>query len=266
MDDPRTLIAALIGEGESFTYDSFSQKGDYGYPASFTPGWVAWLTRVKNLLGRLFGERSAPMEMLRDGIAVPTIGNGRDKFDQAKGYLLGALRASADILSDDRFGELSAPRQTAPGATSRKVFVVHGHDDAAKSELEALLNEMSLEPIVLHRQPDKGRTLIEKFEEHGDAGYAIVLLTPDDIGYVTADDAKPDSERAKELRARQNVIFEFGYFAGRLGRSRVCCLFKGDIVLPSDLSGLVYKRFLKSVEEVAYNLRKELVAAGYLMV
>lgn len=148
---------------------------------------------------------------------------------------------------------------------TNKVFIVHGHDDSAKSELEIVLTEMGLEPIVLHRQADAGRTIIEKFEDHADVGFAFILLTPDEVAYLSADEAKDDSLRSKEYRARPNVIFEFGYFVGRLGRARTCCIYKNPVSLPSDVNGLIYKRFERSIEEIAYSISKELKNAGYAL-
>src|SRR5690606_5297464 len=93
-------------------------------------------------------------------------------------------------------------------AKTKKVFVVHGHDEVAKTNLEVFLHEIGLEPVVLHRQADEGLTIIEKFEKHSDVGYAFILLTPDEIAYIKADQDKKDDERKKEFRARPNVIFE----------------------------------------------------------
>jgi predicted nucleotide-binding protein len=109
---------------------------------------------------------------------------------------------------------------------------------------------------VLHRQPDKGRTLIEKFEQHSDVGYAFVLLTPDDIAYTIDQDTLPDSSRKKEKRSRPNVIFEIGYFVGKLGRDRVCCLYKDGVILPSDLDGLVYKKLTARLSLEGFQLSK----------
>lgn len=148
-------------------------------------------------------------------------------------------------------------------AETNKVFIVHGHEETAKTNLEVFLREIGLEPIVLHRQADGGLTLIEKLEKHSEVGYAFILLTPDEMAYLRLEEQKSDSERKKELRARQNVIFEFGYFVGRLGRSRVCCLYTGDVSLPSDVNGMIYKKFSKSIEEVAYSIIKDLKASGY---
>ena len=166
---------------------------------------------------------------------------------------------------------LSATVQTvAPAQASlpsqprtKKVFVVHGRDEVAKTNLEVFLHEIGLEPVVLHRQADEGMTIIEKFEKHSNVGYAFILLTPDEVAYLASEEAKPDVDRRKEFRARPNVIFEFGYFVGKLGRSRVCCLYAGDVTLPSDVSGMIYKRYDKSIEDVGYSIIKDLKASGY---
>lgn len=135
-----------------------------------------------------------------------------------------------DYKAHIKMGEAAPKAVLMP---SNKVFIVHGHDDTARHMLARFLDRLGLESIVLHEQPDKGRTIIEKFEQSAEVGYAVVLLTPDDIGST----AKSDIPSA---RARQNVIFELGYFAGKLGRGRVCLLKKGNIEIPSDLFGVVY--------------------------
>ena len=146
---------------------------------------------------------------------------------------------------------------------TNKVFIVHGHDEVSKNSLEVFLREIGLEPVVLHRQADEGLTVIEKFEKHSDVGYAFILLTPDEIAYLKSEEHKIDSERRKEYRARPNVIFEFGFFVGKLGRSKVCCLYTGEVTLPSDVSGMIYKKYNSSIEEVAYSIIKDLKASGY---
>jgi predicted nucleotide-binding protein len=197
-------------------------------------------------------------------MAVPTQGNGGDTFERAKSCFLKSLEIALGALQQDDFGELRGPTAEATSPKlSNKVFVVHGHDQGLKTDVERFLHEIGLEPIVLHRQPDQGQTIIEKFEKHSDVGYAFILLTPDEVAYTVDQEAKPDDARAKEKRARPNVIFEFGYFVGTLGRKRVCCLHKGGVVLPSDLDGLVYKRIDGSVDAQAFQIVRELRAAGY---
>lgn len=161
----------------------------------------------------------------------------------------------------------SAKRQKNPKSVkaqknSKSVFIVHGHDIELKNDVEIFLREINLEPIVLHRELDEGLTIIEKFEKHSNVNYAIVLLTPDDIGFNAAEVKKDEEARNIEYRARQNVIFEFGYFVGKLTRSNVCCIYKENLRLPSDLDGLIYKKVDKSVQEVGMFLMKELKNAG----
>jgi len=146
---------------------------------------------------------------------------------------------------------------------SNQIFIVHGHDQALKNDVEIFINNIGLDPIVLHRQPDEGLTIIEKLEKFTNVGYALVLLTPDDIGYSTGELQKKEEDRIVEYRARQNVLFEFGYLAGKLGRNRVCCIYKEKTTLPTDISGLLYKKVSTSMEDVGYSLIKELKAAGY---
>lgn len=150
----------------------------------------------------------------------------------------------------------------AEAIDNKKVFVVHGHDTELKNDVELFLKSINLDPIVLHRQLDEGMTVIEKFEKYSDVNYAIILLTPDDVGFPVSEIEKSEEDRAVEYRARQNVIFEFGYFVGKLSRKNVCCIYKQGVRLPSDLNGLIYKQVSKSVEEVGLFVMKELKNCG----
>ena len=144
---------------------------------------------------------------------------------------------------------------------SNKVFIVHVHDEHAKAELENMMHRLKLEPVVLHRRPDKGRTTIEKFEaESKGSGYALILLTLDDDCLLLDEET---NQRKKVKRARQNVLLELGFFIGSLGRERVCAIYKKGVEIPSDISGVLYKQFDKSVEELEEEIRKELATAGY---
>lgn len=139
---------------------------------------------------------------------------------------------------------------------SRKIFIVHGHDDKSKTELTLILTKLGFDPIILHEQANVGMTVIEKLEKNSDVGYAFILLTPDDLG-------KKKGDSSDLPRARQNVVFEFGLFIGKLGRGNVCCLYTGNVELPSDLQGIVYVPFETSVNEVQLDIVKELRAIGY---
>jgi len=139
---------------------------------------------------------------------------------------------------------------------TNKIFIVHGSDNESKLSLESLLRDVGLDPIILHKQANEGKTLIEKFEEYaGKAQYAFVLFTPDDVGGKDEKHLRP--------RARQNAILEYGYFLGKLKRKNVCCLYKEGTEIPSDMDGLVYIKFLKTPEDSYREITRELQAAGY---
>lgn len=118
--------------------------------------------------------------------------------------------------------------------TTDDVFVVHGRDEGAKEMVARFLERLGLQPIILAEQPSQGLTIIEKFERHANVAFAVILLTPDDTGSLRDEGATPNP------RPRQNVVFELGFFIGRLGRDRVCALTKGDVEIPSDYSGVLY--------------------------
>ncbi len=135
---------------------------------------------------------------------------------------------------------------------SKDIFIVHGSNEGAKSEVARFISKLGLNPIILHEQPNKGKTLIEKFEIHSNVSYAIVILTSDDKGYPLKD------EKNVKSRARQNVIFELGFFLGKLGRENVCALYESGVELPSDFEGIVYV----PLSNWHFELAKEIKSSG----
>jgi len=126
------------------------------------------------------------------------------------------------------------PGLNEKGDLSPSVFVVHGHDDGAKNSVARFLEKLGLAPVILHEKPDGGQTIIEKFEHYSNVGFAVVLMSPDDVG---APATKKDNLCP---RARQNVILELGFFVGKLGRKRVCALYVEGVEMPSDYNGVLY--------------------------
>lgn len=135
------------------------------------------------------------------------------------------------------------------------VFIVHGHDDVARETVARFIEQLGLRAIILGDQPSNGRTIIAKIEHYSRVGFVIVLLTPDDIGYPK------NQPRRRRHRARQNVIFELGFFIGKLGPSKVCSLYKEAVEILSDYQGVVY---IPMDEAGGWRIRlaRELVAAG----
>jgi predicted nucleotide-binding protein len=134
-----------------------------------------------------------------------------------------------------------------------RVFIIHGRDDSAKSQVARFVEKLGLEAVILHEQANQGRTIIEKLDRHSDVAFAIALLTPDDVGGSAHSQLQP--------RARQNVIYEIGRFESKLGRERVIILHAHGVEIPSDLSGLVYHEMDKA-GGWQLSVAKELRAAG----
>lgn len=121
--------------------------------------------------------------------------------------------------------------------TNSKVFIVHGHDELMIAQLESFLRKLDLEPIILREQANEGQTIIEKLESNSNVKYAIVLYTACDFGCP-----KEDVKLANRLkpRARQNVVFEHGFFISKLGRKNVCALLEDGVEEPGDITGVLY--------------------------
>ena len=180
-------------------------------------------------------------------------------------YYLGGLQSASVVLESmieeveeywqDERAPTGAQVERSVEKNTKEVFVIHGRNDEAKEKVARFLHQLGLKPVILAEQPSHGLTIIEKFERHADVSFAIALLTPDDTGSLGSE---PD---ALLPRARQNVIFELGYFIGRLGRAGVCALTRDEVDIPSDYSGVVYIK-LDEGEGWKLPLIKELQTAG----
>jgi predicted nucleotide-binding protein/CheY-like chemotaxis protein len=148
---------------------------------------------------------------------------------------------------------ISAGKSKHLNAAATDIFIVHGHDDEAKETVARFIEKLGGRAVILHEQPNAGRTIIEKFEHHANVAFAIVLLTPDDVGGKNA--------KALKQRARQNVVFELGFFFAKLGRNKVCALHKEDVEIPSDIQGVIYTPMDKA-GAWRTALARELKAAG----
>lgn len=168
-----------------------------------------------------------------------------------KQFLLPSKPKAGKQLSEESEPKIPKGKQSVP-----QIFVIHGHNDALKLDVARTLEKLGLTAVILHEQPNQGRTIIEKLEQHASGTvFAVALLSGDDVGYPKAktDDAKP--------RARQNVILELGYFSGLLGRTRVAVLYEDGVEIPSDFLGVVYIPIDKA-GSWRFGLAKELKSAG----
>jgi predicted nucleotide-binding protein len=250
------MLSELLTEGQAIL--ATRQSANHGSPAGMIaigfPDRVdaskssRWLPKVKLTLARMFGadhQLAASIEAIQTPLTFPTAQRAFGILDAAHGE---ATRILAEVSP-------SVTNQKPPqDDLAASVFIVHGHDSAKLEEVKRFIEKLGLEVTVLKEQPNGGKTVIEKFEEHANTStFGVAILTPDDVG-------KKDGEVGNlRLRARQNVIFELGYFFGKLGRGRVVALTSGDLELPSDIVGLAT---ISLVQDWKRQLAKEVRAAG----
>lgn len=133
-----------------------------------------------------------------------------------------------------------------------KVFIVHGHDGELKEAVARIIEKQGIKAVILSEQVNRFSAIIEKIERNSDVSGAVCLFTSDDFG-------RAKEENMNKPRARQNVIFETGYFVGKLGRENVVLINDGNVEMPSDLQGIVYTH----TDEWKFKVLQELKAIGY---
>lgn len=263
-DDMRRIVEGLIQNAPQPSVDS-----NQAYE---------WLIQVEAVVGHLgpqgktFESRLAKVRddyenmpfaatiSPRGDILSSSVATTEPLINGGLGVLRGMLKAIDNGIVGVPASRAAEPFPSSPSGMrspgDATVFVVHGHDNEAKQTVARLLEWLGINVTILHEQTDEGRTLIEKLEQHANpATFAVILLTPDDVG------ASQANKRKLAPRPRQNVVLELGYFYGRLGRKNVCPLYKEGVELPSDMSGIVYT-LIDDGGQWKYKLARELQAAG----
>jgi predicted nucleotide-binding protein len=241
---------------------------DFNPAAASEDAVVALERSIAESLERAFGKDSsdyfrflpaaqldnAPITMSPLGDRYPR--DTKRYWTEGKASALSTLNGAMSMLREriaDAGPDAAHPPSAEAAIDPDHIFIVHGRDGEVKNAVARFITTLGLTPIILDEQANQGRTVIEKFEDHSDVRYAVVLLTPDDIGGLVGGAQKP--------RARQNVVLELGFFAGKLGRKRVCAIVRGsDLEVPSDIAGLVSTAY---EDEWKLKLARELKAAGY---
>lgn len=231
-----------------------------------------WKRSVKTDVANIFGEDSRNLEGIEEirfsPIVFTTGPSGDRAFDRARRSGIERTIAFLEAMEEEIDNYWHEEPETeavvgeesvegfSPGST-RKVFVVHGHDHGAKETVARFLSKLDLNPMILHEKANEGRSILGKIEaQEEDVGFAVVILTPDDKCVVGGD------EEAEQPRARQNVVFELGFFTAALGRERVAALIHEDVEVPSDYDGIGYIPFASEDAEWKMGLTRELKAAG----
>lgn len=215
------------------------------------PRFKAWKSSAERLIERHYGADSTAQKQFRHiSFTMQIQGIGETHADFVTHCKNGL--ETAKFMLEDFMEEWEDDSMQNKKFNPKRAFIVHGHDETLKTQVARLLEQQGIQPIILHEQPNAGKTIIEKIEHFSDVGAAIILFTPDDSG-------KANRETDYQPRARQNVVFEAGYFMGYLGRDRTVMIVKdADIELPGDLHGVVY-----TAGWWQYDLIKELREMGF---
>lgn len=219
---------------------------------SSTPGFLAWYSKAERFLVKRFGQESFEYKNFKGIRFTPSVASSNTDYSQKCKQGLVAMGLIFQSYLDEMDESSSSTETTETPDTYKKIFIVHGHDGELKQSVARIIEKQGIDAIILSEQANQGRTIIEKFEDYSDVDGAICLFTADDYGK-----AKKDS--VEQLRARQNVVLETGYFMGKLGRNRIVILADDGVEMPSDLSGVVYT----NTDNWQIDLLKEMKAMGY---
>lgn len=212
----------------------------------------AWKTDVQLCLSGLYGENSIQFKNFNSRHFSPMVIGGNTDWHKPYVRDLETTKKEFERYICD-FEEEGINTNMGKNRTSNnKVFIVHGHDGELKEKVARRLEQQGIEAIILSEQVNRGRTIIEKLEAYSDVNVAIILFTQDDLGV-----AKEEKGNEK-YRARQNVVFEAGYFMGYLGRENIIMIADENVEIPGDLSGMVYT----TRDSWEFEMLKELNAAG----
>ena len=231
------------------------------------PEFIKWRRSTRLAISNTFGDQSQHLDEFQrlgfdsysfivgaDYVRSGAVNAYREGMVSATALLESMLEEIAEYWTDEGLQQTHSETQKASvQEVSNRVFVVHGRDLGTKDTVARFLESLDLQPVILQEQPSEGRTLVEKFEDHADVGFAVILCTPDDVGSLASE---PEKLRP---RPRQNVVLEWGFFYGMLRRNRVCALIQGDVEIPSDYAGVVYIKLDESggwQMELAREMRK----------
>lgn len=222
-----------------------------------SPEFVAWKTQIERYLSERFGIESVEYKLFhkRNFYPIAFISESDEKVQKTLRNGIETTRIELQNYWSEECEEENdknkSKTQDSPIDYS-KVFIVHGHNGEMKEATARLLEQQDIEGIILHEQPNRGRTIIEKFEEYSNVGAAIILFTKDDMGRAV-------EEKMENCRARQNVVFEAGFFMGKYSRDRVVLVAENGIEMPSDLAGVIYT----NGNTWKYDVCRELKAIGF---
>ena len=163
------------------------------------------------------------------------------------------LKAKLEIIRDNIDSYTLVNARKGIKMDTKKIFIVHGHDEQILNKVELFIRRIGLEPVILRETASKGMTIIEKIEQNSNVAFAIIL-------YTGCDEGRLKGTTTLNERARQNVVFEHGYMVAHLKRSNVVALYEKGVEIPGDLSGVIYIGLERS--DWKQQVMRELQAAG----
>ena len=221
------------------------------------PEFKSWRVKAERFLIKKYGNESYEIKNFRQfsfTLRAYTLSTPQSSFINKCKDDLNTVKAIFEQYLED-MSEENAVIVEPPTIQNdySKVFIVHGHDGELRESVARVIERQGIKPIILCEQVNRGATIIEKIEANSDVNGAICLFTADDLG-------KRKDESEDTPRARQNVVFEAGYFIGKLGRKNVVLVCEEEsIEIPSDLQGMVYS----NTNSWELEILKELKAIGY---
>jgi len=245
------LIKDLISQAEAMTYQEGSD---------------AIMKRADMLVRKIFGQDSEYINNLSEIGYSPIIWSTstsdevfKQRFYSGKRELLNLLNVMLEDLTLDEKIKVNPNSDSATLSQNSNVFIVHGHNEEMKQHVARIITQLGLNPIILHEQASQGKTIIEKFGHYSkDIAFAVCLLSADDIAH-----SKDEDSTKSRFRSRQNVIFELGFFIGKISRSNVLAIHElvENFEIPSDYQGVLFIPY-DSDGKWKFDLVKELKAAG----
>lgn len=215
--------------------------------------YSVWALRTSFELSKIYGSDSEIYKEYRLFLNIIrrkehfTIALFEEKFNK----LISLYNYLISVNSSAQFINQSFPSKIP---NTKNVFIIHGHDELNTRRLSDLLrDDFELNPIAIFLKPGMSRSIVEKFEDEARfCSFAFALFTKDDL--IVKDEEK-------YYQARPNVIFESGWFLGRLGISRIILLLQNGTNLHSDLHGILRIQFEKNITEKYPEIKSELKAA-----
>lgn len=250
----------MVDATESMKFSRLIKKIDsiIGLPR-FSPEFKVWRSEVNRTISRIWGKDSeyyTQFDNIKYTLGIS--GSFTPQVEYDKRFRQG-LREAKLLLESFRpeiptSSSSEEVKEDIESMNKKDVFIVHGHDEETLLRVKDFVGTLGLNPIILHEKPDEGFTVVEKFEKHSSVSFAIILLTPDDVGFPKG---KEDQKRG---RARQNVILEMGFFLGKLGRKGVRALYKEDVEIPSDYGSVLFIKLEE--DDWKLKLAREMKVAG----